>query len=289
MAQLIGIARLILKTCAYILLCLWIIIVQWPILQITKGRFSYFAPQLYHKLTCWVAGLKVRVEGTPITDTSKHVLFISNHVSYFDIPVLGSLLRASFVAKNDIRSWPVYGFLGSLQQTAYISRAREDVAKETHSLQIMLDDEDKNLIVFPEGTSSDGSSVLPFKSSLFALPLASQDKENLLIQPITIRIEAVNGKSLTSHANAENQALRDCYTWYGDMELIPHLPNFFKLSGAEVTLVFHDPIAVSAYHDRKALAKECHNIVENGLTKDQETGTTSTSNDNLQKITKKAL
>ena len=284
MRQLIGLVRLILKCCAYILLCLLVTLIQWPILQITKGRLSYYVPQLYHRLTCWMAGLKVHIQGTPITDTDKHVLFISNHISYLDIPALGYFLRASFVAKKDIRDWPVYGFLGSLQQTAYISRAKTDVAKETHSLQTMLDDEDKNLIVFPEGTSSDGSGVLPFKSSLFALPLASQDKDNLLIQPITIRIESVDGKALTHHLSQdEAQALRDLYAWYGEMELIPHLPDFFKLSGAEITLIFHDPIAVKDYDDRKTLAQKCHNIVENGLTRDPETGKTGTSNDNASR------
>lgn len=226
------------------------------IMAVHRGRFSYLFPQLWHKGTCALFGLTVIVDGTPVTD--RQTLFIANHVSYLDIPVMGSILQASFIAKKEVAGWPVFGFLSKLQQTAFISRSRADAQKEKNALSNMLD-EGKSLILFPEGTSTDGRDVAPFKSSLFSMTL-DDGRHDLVVQPFTLRIEQVDQR------NPADQTVRDVFAWYGDMTMPPHLRGFTLSKGAVLRLVFHPPVNPRDYEDRKALADACWKAVHSGLT-----------------------
>ncbi|HEY0901649.1 MAG TPA: lysophospholipid acyltransferase family protein, partial [Micavibrio sp.] len=198
---------------------------------------------------------KVVVEGTPCTD--RQVIFISNHMSYLDIPVIGSTLKASFVAKGEVATWPVFGFLSKLQQTAFISRSRTTLGNDKNNLETMLKD-GRSMVIFPEGTSTDGRAVVPFKSSLFSIALAD-DGTDIWLQPMTLSLIDVHGQS------PDDQAVRDLYAWHGDMDLAPHLSMFGKLSGATVRMTFHEPVSARAINDRKVLAKICYESVTSCL------------------------
>ncbi|MCB1784211.1 MAG: 1-acyl-sn-glycerol-3-phosphate acyltransferase [Alphaproteobacteria bacterium] len=226
----------------------------------SKGAAAYFLPHLWEKGVCRIFGIKVRVVGD--THRAGQTIFAANHISYLDIPVLGGIIRgASFVAKADVAGWPVFGFLARLQQTAFISRAREDARRETNALRTMLE-AGKSLIIFPEGTSTDGREVLAFKSSMFSIALIENRAVPLYIQPITLQVIESDGRV------PETQDQRDIYAWHRDMdtELPTHLWGFAKARGAIIELVFHDPILVAGDMDRKTLAKACHDAVSNGLT-----------------------
>jgi 1-acyl-sn-glycerol-3-phosphate acyltransferase len=222
-----------------------------------KGKGAYILPYIWQNATCRIFSIKREILGTPIKN--QQVIYVSNHVSYLDIPVIGSVLQSSFVAKSDVASWPVFGFLSKLQQTAFISRTRTDVKKGTGTLETMLN-EGKNLVIFPEGTSTEGIKVKPFKSSLFSVLLNEKDG-GLTLQPFTIGIKSVNGKI------PKNQKQRDIYAWHLNMDtpLAPHLWNFAKGKGAVITLIFHPPINTNTFSDRKTLAKGCQFTVSNGL------------------------
>lgn len=244
------------KLLAFTSLCLMVIPTQLLVLAFDKGRFSYFIPYHWHKAVCWVFGLKLETQGTPYTNSQ--TIYVCNHTSYLDIPLIGSVLKASFVAKKEVASWPVFGLLSKLQQTAFISRDKEDAAKEKNALSNMMA-AGKSLIIFPEGTSTDGKEVLPFKSSLFSL--AYGDYKNLMIQPITLEISEVNSQK------PEKQDIRDLYSWHNkmDIDLSLHLIKFSECKGAKVKLIFHDAFAANSYENRKTLAKACHESVSNGL------------------------
>lgn len=248
-----------LKFVLFFLWCCVIVPAQLVVLLFHKGCGAYILPYYWHKGVCLIFGLQVRVEGQP--QRSGQVLFVGNHLSYLDIPVIGTVLKASFVAKKDVAQWPVFGFLSKLQQTAFIDRARGAAIKEADSLGSMVA-QGKSLIIFPEGTSTDGRNVLPFKSSLFSLALADAVRE-MRIQPFTVHIETIAGQA------PESQDIRDIYAWHRDMdtELPVHLWGFAKSKGAVIVLTFHAPIRAQDYEDRKALAKACHEHVSNGLLK----------------------
>lgn len=248
--------RILCKGSIFFLSCALAVPLQMLVMVFHRGRGSYVIPHLWQNLICRIFGLKVIIEGTPLHD--RQTLFVCNHLSYLDIPVLGSALKASFIAKKEVAGWPVFGFLSRLQQTAFISRSRNDAQREKNALSNMLD-EGKSLILFPEGTSTDGRDVAPFKSSLFSMTL-EDGRHGMMIQPVTLRIEQVEGKS------PDAQSVRDQYAWYGDMTMPPHLKAFTASRGAVIRLVFHPPVDPKTYTDRKMLADHCCLVVRSGLT-----------------------
>ena len=246
------------KFLLFALLTLPIVALQSLLLLIHTGKGAYILPWLWQNAVCLIFRIKVKITGAPYTD--KQTIYVSNHISYLDIPVIGSLLRASFVAKKDVASWPVFGFLSTLQQTAFISRDRADATKAKNDLDQMLND-GKSLIIFPEGTSTDGREVVPFKSSLFSIAM-KEELTDIYIQPITLKMETVDKKTL------ETQADRDLYSWHINMDapLADHLWLFAKSKGAEISLNFHRPVKAHDFENRKTLAKSCYDSVSSGLT-----------------------
>ena len=210
------------------------------VLCFAKGDTAYVIPHLWQKGVCFIFQINVQISGTPVS--GNNIIYVSNHLSYLDIPALGSILKASFVAKREVASWPVFGFLSKLQQTGFIDRRGHTAQTAKDDLQKMLQ-KGKNLILFPEGTSSDGRSILPFKASLFELAL--HNKMNITVQPV--KIEIVLEK--------DTQKARDLYAWYGDMELPPHLWAFARSGGAMLHITFFDPVSG---RNRKDIAQKSY-------------------------------
>lgn len=243
----------------FLLLSLVVVPIQLLVLIFTKGPKAYIIPKFWHKGACTIFGIKINIIGTPYS--SSQTIYLTNHLSYFDIVVLGSILKASFVAKEDVESWPVFGFLSHLQQTAFISRSREKARQVAGTLEHMIQQE-KNLILFPEGTSTDGQNVRPFKSSLFSIAFGKKGEQNTAfkIQPITLHVHSANGHTIKSQDD------RDIYAWHIDMTtpMAKHLWGFAKTKGAEIDLLFHLPMDAKDYSERKTLAKACHDTVSKG-------------------------
>jgi 1-acyl-sn-glycerol-3-phosphate acyltransferase len=242
-----------------VLLSLWsalLVPIQCLVLLFHKGHKSYFVPQLWHKGVSFIIGLKTEVTGEKIR--ADQVIFVSNHLSYLDIFGIGSILRASFIAKEDIARWPVIGFLSTVQQTAFISRSSNHARKVANSLGQMLA-AGKSLILFPEGTSTDGRVVLPFKSSLFSL-VWTPSETALPVHPFTLTLLTTGGQPVNDSAK-----LRDMYAWYGDMDFAPHFWEFLKSKGARIRLTFHPVIMPEPGTDRKILAQMAWNRVHTGL------------------------
>jgi lyso-ornithine lipid O-acyltransferase len=235
--------------------CLIAVLIQTPLLAFYRGPASYLVPMVWHKAARRIFGVKMIVEGKPVR--GKQVIYVSNHLSYIDIPVLGSLVYASFVGRGDVAKWPGWGYFGRMQQTVYISRDRHEIIEARNSIQERIA-ERKNLVIFAEGTSSDGSKILPFKSGFFSLALENPTGRPLLVQPVTISLLEVDGKPVSDVA-------RDLYAWHGDMTLPPHIWRLAGLKGAKVLVRFHAPRDAAEYSDRKALCADCHNDVTRGL------------------------
>lgn len=202
-----------------------------------------------------LAGLTLRVDGTPATDHP--VLFTANHVSYLDIPVIAALAEGCFVAKQEVASWPLFGFLAKLSRTVFIRRATMQAMNERQAMSLRLSRD--NLILFPEGTSSNGVTVRPFKSALFSVVRHGPFSGPVKVQPVSIAYtKARDGTVLIG-------ARRDDYTWHSDMTLLPHLRRVFGLDGAEVRVIFHQPVLSDHFETRKDLARYCHERVLAGV------------------------
>jgi len=175
-------------------------------------------------------------------------LFISNHMSWMDIPVLGSALDTDFIAKSDVKSWPVIGPLSQRSGTLFVTREeRHRVHHQAQQIGLKLRS-GRSLVLFAEGTTSDGVDLLPFRSSLFEAAVHAER-----IQPLAIGYHRGDGARLT------DEELR-VIGWTGDEELLSNLAQVSRLwLRAEVRLAPHfrpDPEM-----SRKALAERCRNAV----------------------------
>lgn len=229
---------------------------QWLVLRFTKSRAAFRIPRLWFGSLAAILGIQAEVVGTP--RQGGRTLFVGNHVSHFDIPLLGSVLRARFIAKDDMARWPGMSFVGGLGQVLFISRRSRDAASVTAEIAAQLQP-DHDLVLFAEGTTSSGESVAPFKSSLFSLFLGAPAESAWTLQPFTLDIRSVDGVALTDAGD------RCGYAYYGDMDAGAHVKHFLRTSGATVRVVFHAPIAVTPGTDRKTLAAQVHAVVASGL------------------------
>lgn len=256
MRGMIGAGKLFL----YLALTAALIPLQWLIGLFTKGPALYAIPLFYHRLCCRLFGIRLIVEGDIArSDDGRRIVFAGNHISYLDITALGSLIPASFVAKKDVARWPLFGTLAKLQNTYFISRARADAVQEREAFARRLRDNPAPLIIFPEGTSSNGSGVLPFKSMMFDIFL----NKDIMIQPFTISLIAADERNVTG--GAESAFLRDYYAYHGDISLPPHLWGFAKGKGCVLKIVFDKPYATDRFDDRKALCAYTYERVTQGL------------------------
>lgn len=210
-----------------------------------KSRF----PLVYHRVAAWLIGLKVQVIGTPCRD--RPVLFVANHSSWLDIPVLGGVLDAAFVAKAEVGTWPVIRTLARLGRTVFVSRSRGATGRETEAMRTRMAAGD-SLILFPEGTSNDGTRELPFRSSFFAIADGAR-----LIQPVSVVYDRLGGLPACRRD-------RPLFAWYGDMALGSHFWRLARRPGARVTVVLHEPFAPGLLPNRKALAAEAGRMVTQG-------------------------
>lgn len=218
------------------------------------GRMPTRLPALFHRLACRVMGVVVDVRGTmPVGQT----VWIANHLSYLDILAIGSVARCSFVAKDDIRGWPVFGRLARLQDTVFISRTSRRAPAVGQALCAALS-RGRSLVVFPEGTTSDGSTVLPFKSSLFEVFVDDGSRIGVTLQPLTVSVESIDDRAV-------DVANRDLYAYHGDASMGPHLLRFLGTKGASVRLAFHAPLTDDTTASRKTLASAAHRAVASGL------------------------
>ena len=218
-------------------------------------RLCEHIPVVYHRGLCWLFGLdRVRIGRI---NRSRPTLFVVNHCSYFDIPVLASLLRASFVAKIEVRSWPLLGLLARLQNTIFVARrvAATRTSRDVIAARLRAG---HNLILFPEGTTSDGNRVLPFFSGLMAIAGAPLRGTDLMVQPVTISYVRENGIPI-------GYARRSRFSWYGDMALARHFWQAMRGGRLRVEVRFHPPIAARAFSDRKQLTRYCYRQVAAGL------------------------
>ncbi|MBF0268230.1 MAG: 1-acyl-sn-glycerol-3-phosphate acyltransferase [Alphaproteobacteria bacterium] len=236
---------------AWTLLCL----VPYLLLMILRaeGGLCLF----YWRIVCRITGLNVAVFGQMTTE--RPALFVSNHVSYLDILVLGGLIRASFVAKSEVAGWPGINIIARLGRTIFVERRPVRAAKQTGQLARRLLKGD-SLIVFPEGTSTDGNRLMPFKSTLFSAAEIEINGQPVLVQPLTITYTRLNGMPM-------GRVLRPLYAWYGDMSLAPHLWKVLGLGQAQVEVEFHPPVRLTDYATRKGLALHCHRAVRHGLSR----------------------
>ncbi len=210
----------------------------------------------WSRMSCRLAGLGVRSFGAP--HEGGNTLVVANHVSYLDIPVFSALIEGTYIAKSEVAGWPLFGWIATLTGSILVKRDGREVGAQRQEMQSRLLS-GESLILFPEGTSTDGSGVAPFKSSLFGIVQGLPPGTELVIQPVSVAYpRSIDGTRLEG-------PLRALYCWFGDATLMPHLFRVFGLKGAEVEVRFHDPIPVGPSPNRKDLARRAWTAVAAGV------------------------
>ena len=187
--------------------------------------------------------VKVIIHGDPSTLLStKPYLLVSNHISWLDIHIINSIRPVIFVAKADVSKWPIFGYLASMLGTIFLKREKLSDIKRV--IQLMKDKlaNQEVVAIFPEGTSSDGKSVLPFKSNLFE----SAHQAHVDVLPITIQYK-------------ENGQYSNRAAFIGDMELIDSIKNILKSNHLVVHVHLSD--SLSGHLTRQELASRAHQMV----------------------------
>jgi lyso-ornithine lipid O-acyltransferase len=221
---------------------------QWLLLTLGVGERRIF-PHRYHRFVAKLFGIEIKVVGSV---PAKAALLLANHTSWLDIVIFSALMPLSFVAKSEVGSWPFFGTLARLQRTVFVERGRRsETGAARDVIAERLADGDV-LVLFPEGTSDDGNTVLPFKSALLGAALHGGEK--IPVIPVSTAYVARQGIPM----GRENRPL---YAWYGDMELVPHLWEALKAGPLDVVVQFHAPLAAM---DRKELARTAWETVQKG-------------------------
>jgi 1-acyl-sn-glycerol-3-phosphate acyltransferase len=217
-------------------------------------RLARRIPVFYHRNACAILGVHVATRG--VISTAHPTLFVCNHSSYLDITVLAALIEGSFVSKAEVADWPLFGLLAKLQRTVFIDRRASQAAQHRDEIGARLDAGD-NLFLFPEGTSSDGNRVMPFRSALFSVAQREPKGQPLAVQPVSIAYTRLDGIPL-------GRALRPLFTWFGDMELGSHMWTMAGLGSLTVEVEFHPTVTFAQFGSRKALASHCYEAVAAG-------------------------
>ncbi|MGB0843384.1 MAG: lysophospholipid acyltransferase family protein, partial [Alphaproteobacteria bacterium] len=231
----------------FILLVLPTMAVQLVLMGIGSPKAKRF-PRWFHKRLLKLIGVDVVKRGRP--SKQGPTLFVSNHISYLDIPILGSLVDGSFVAKAEISKWPFFGWLAKMQYSLFIDREPKNAAKHAEALKQRLE-QSENLFLFPEGTTCSGVRVETFKSSLFSVAQIKPNGNPVLVQPVSIAYTHLDGMRM-------GRNFRYFFAWFGTQDLAPHLAEALMLGKLKVIVEFHPVVTIEEFGRRQALAKHCY-------------------------------
>ena len=231
-------------------------------------RNARHLPHWYHRQLCSLLGIRINIDGEIVPD--RPLLIIANHSSWLDIPVMSAIAPVSFIAKKEVRSWPGVSYLAFLQRTIFVDRERRTTVRQTTSeIRDRLAAGDA-LVLFAEGTSSDGQRVLPFKSALFAAVTGgkrtskslkdSEAPQDTIVQTLTVAYTRLHGIPL-------GRADRPFIGWYGDMELLGHAWRLLKSGPIDVEARIGKPLALVEFADRKILTRATESEISENLTK----------------------
>jgi 1-acyl-sn-glycerol-3-phosphate acyltransferase len=240
--------------------CAFMVMAPLQLLAARHGwRLAGWLPVWFHRLFLGLFGTRVIVRGRPPQHGA--TLVLSNHVSWLDIPVLGSLRPLSFVAKSEIAGWPVVGLFARLQRSVFIDRARKSHTASVNTEVGHRLARGDVIVLFPEGTTGDGNRVLPFRSALVGAARAALAEPSLTrinLHPLAITYVRRNGLPVTRRE-------RPAIAWYGDMDLTPHLAAFLRDGPLDAVVHWGEPIPFDSAGDRKRATAEAEAAVRQAV------------------------
>ncbi|HEX8046150.1 lysophospholipid acyltransferase family protein [Rhizobium sp.] len=218
-------------------------------LQILCLRFDWklrrYLPRYWHRIVCYWLGVRIHVIGQP--ESRRPLMLAANHSSWLDILVLSAVADVAFIAKSEVRDWPIFGQFAEWQKSVFIEREQKrktgdqvnEIAERMANGEIM--------VLFPEGTTSDGNRLLEVKSSLFGAAAAALPKTPdavVHVQPVAVAYTRIHGVAMGRY-------YRPIAAWPGDIELVPHLKDIVACGAIDVDVCFGEAVEYSADTKRK--------------------------------------
>jgi 1-acyl-sn-glycerol-3-phosphate acyltransferase len=217
-----------------------------------RGRLSLH----YSCAVCRLLNVRIKVVGAPPEHHS--VLILSNHVSWLDILVISATVAVIFVAKSEVRRWPLIGWVARARGTVFVERDRRRQTAEAAADVAQYLAEGQSIVLFAECTSSDGNRVLAFRPALVgALREALAQVEagkRIAVQPLSVGYTGLLGLPM-------GRQHRPTVAWYGDRDLLPHLVEFLRRGAVDVTLTWGAPVEHDGGNDRKAVVRALETAV----------------------------
>ena len=216
---------------------------QWLLEKLNLPGWGFIASK-YYCVLCVLLRIRVRVVGNPVRDRA--VLFVSNHVSWVDIVVIGSVTPVAFVAKREVASWPLVGRTAKMQRTVFVDRGRRHQTGDAVGEIVKRVASGTSVVLFAEGTSSDGNRVLPFRSALLGAIEDQSGGGSILMQPMAITY-------IRQHGLPMGRQHRPLVAWYGDLDFMPHIKAFIERGAVDALVTYGDPVPADRDIGRKEM------------------------------------
>jgi lyso-ornithine lipid O-acyltransferase len=200
----------------------------------------------YSRMLCRLLHVRVRVVGSPVQ--GQPALILCNHVSWLDILVFAAICPVAFIAKREVADWPIVGITAKLLGTVFVDRARRQQTAQVNAEIARRINESNPVVLFAEGTSSDGNRVLEFRSALVGAVAQVDPAREVMLQPASIGYTRIQGLPM-------GRQHRPLVAWYGDLDFTPHFKEFVRRGAVDVTVTFGAPVSFNDGADRKAVAR----------------------------------
>jgi 1-acyl-sn-glycerol-3-phosphate acyltransferase len=240
------IARLRIAFEGIVILFASILLMPWQLLALRfDWKLRRRLPRVWHRIVCYCLGIRIRVHGR--IETHRPLMLCANHSSWMDIMVLSAVADVAFIAKIEVRDWPIFGTLAKLQKSVFV--VREEKRKTGHQAnEIAARMADGEIVVlFPEGTTSDGNRLLDVKSSLLgaaAMAVPASPTGIVIVQPVAVAYTGVHGLPMGRYH-------RPLTSWPGDVEILPHLKDVLRYGAFEVDVCFGEAVEYGPDTNRK--------------------------------------
>jgi lyso-ornithine lipid O-acyltransferase len=206
----------------------------------------------YYRTLCALLRVRIRVIGQPVQ--GRPTLILANHVSWLDIPVVSAICPIAFVAKREVAGWPIVGVAAKLLRTVFVDRTRRHQTPEVNAEIARRLGEGDPVVLFAEGTSSDGNRVLEFRSALVGAVAQVDPTHRVLLQPVSIGYTRIQGLPM-------GRQHRPLVAWYGDLDFGPHFKEFVQRGAVDVTVSFGEPVPFDNGADRKSVTRSLEQTV----------------------------
>ena len=206
----------------------------------------------YYRALCAVLRVHIRVVGMPMRNGP--TLILANHVSWLDIPVISAVMPIAFIAKSEIADWPIVGVAAKRLRTVFVNRNRRQQTSEAATEIARRLTEGDPVVLFAEGTSSDGNRVLEFRSALVGAATQLNGKHDVMLQPLSIAYTRSQGIPL-------GRRHRPLVAWYGDIDFVPHFKEFLRRGAVDVVVRFGESVPFENGGDRKRVTRSMETAV----------------------------